>query len=232
MVRLPRDAPTGPAGIHSHYHSHPATHQAAPLHFVGSFCKLEQAVALLSAEMAKAFKRAGRALPPWRTQQAMLSKWAPGQLAQLSSLLSRSAAGTLVPEPTGPSQHQHQHISCSPASIIHHQPPSNSAFPAGSAGTHFHFGTGQQSDVLLACSPISIVRTPSSDLRLMAREVKLHHPRSALAAALGSSSGPPSPGGAAAAAVRTLVDGSSGVRITTVRWGSGTSLKRSSPSQP
>ena len=215
--------------------------QAAPLHFVGTFCKLEQAVVLLSTEMAKAFKRAGRALPPWRTPQAMLSKWAPGQLAQLSTLLSRGAACTSVPEPAGSSQHQQAgHTSCSPTSTTRQAPLEgvNSEFPAESeaAGTHYHFGTGQRDG--LACRPLSIVRTPSSDLRVMAREVKLHPQRSALAAALGSSSGP-SPSGeaggegqAAAVAVRTLVDSSSGARINTVRWGSGASLKRISPHQP
>ena len=61
---------------------------AAPPCFVGPAPRLRAAVALLCGEMAAAFKQQGLPVPPWRSKRAMLSKWAPEQLAALSSKLA------------------------------------------------------------------------------------------------------------------------------------------------
>ncbi|KAG2484338.1 hypothetical protein HYH03_016880 [Edaphochlamys debaryana] len=45
--------------------------------FVGGSCRLAPIVQLMCALMADSFARQGLALPPWRKEQAMLSKWMP-----------------------------------------------------------------------------------------------------------------------------------------------------------
>ncbi|KAG2441489.1 hypothetical protein HXX76_003111 [Chlamydomonas incerta] len=49
----------------------------APDVFVGGSCRLAPLVQLLCALMADSFERQGLALPPWRKEAAMLSKWLP-----------------------------------------------------------------------------------------------------------------------------------------------------------
>ena len=62
--------------------------QAVPPCFVGPVHRLETVVKLLCQEMTIAFKSQGLPVPPWRTRQAMLSKWAPAQLAQLAEKMA------------------------------------------------------------------------------------------------------------------------------------------------
>ncbi|KAG2484337.1 hypothetical protein HYH03_016879 [Edaphochlamys debaryana] len=45
--------------------------------FVGGSCRLAPIVQLMCALMADSFAQQGLALPPWRKEQAMLSKWMP-----------------------------------------------------------------------------------------------------------------------------------------------------------
>jgi hypothetical protein len=59
--------------------------EAAPLCFVGPASRLDAAVDVLCREMAAAFRERGLAVPPWRTKAAMLSKWAPQQVAALAA---------------------------------------------------------------------------------------------------------------------------------------------------
>ncbi|GFR44995.1 hypothetical protein Agub_g6304 [Astrephomene gubernaculifera] len=61
---------------------HPSPEYSAALShvpevFVGGSCRLVPVVQLLCALMADSFERQGLALPPWRKEQAMLSKWLP-----------------------------------------------------------------------------------------------------------------------------------------------------------
>lgn len=53
---------------------HPAADE-----FVGSEARVAMLVKFLCAEMAVAFAAAGRTVPPWRAEAAMLSKWLPGR---------------------------------------------------------------------------------------------------------------------------------------------------------
>jgi uncharacterized protein (TIGR01615 family) len=61
--------------------------QALPTIFVGTADRLEMVVSVLAHEMRLAFESQGRTLPPWRTKEAMMSKWAPSELAQLERAL-------------------------------------------------------------------------------------------------------------------------------------------------
>ncbi len=72
--------------------------QAVPLCFVGTVERLEAVVALLCSEMAAAFRQQGLAVPPWRSEAATLSKWAPPQLAALAAKIAgvRRAAAANV----------------------------------------------------------------------------------------------------------------------------------------
>lgn len=60
---------------------------------MGTLQRLELAVTMLAAEIATAFLQQGMTLPPWRTRTAMLFKWAPDKLRELTRLLSRSTVG-------------------------------------------------------------------------------------------------------------------------------------------
>jgi uncharacterized protein (TIGR01615 family) len=62
--------------------------EAVPPCFVGTAARLEAVVAFLCEEMAGAFKQQGLAVPPWRSKQATLSKWAPQQLAALAAKIA------------------------------------------------------------------------------------------------------------------------------------------------
>jgi hypothetical protein len=62
--------------------------QAVPPCFVGSVANLESIVKLLCEQMVAAFKIQGLPVPPWRTRQALLSKWSPTQLAELAAKIA------------------------------------------------------------------------------------------------------------------------------------------------
>jgi hypothetical protein len=49
---------------------------------------LESVVKLLCEQMVLAFKIQGLPVPPWRTRQALLSKWSPAQLAELAAKIA------------------------------------------------------------------------------------------------------------------------------------------------
>lgn len=92
-------------GKHAHtFHKHYAVVcccdlQAVPPCLVGTSAKLQAVVKLLCEEMTSAFKSQGLPVPPWRTRQAMLSKWAPNQLAALAAKIAdmRSCSAVLPP---------------------------------------------------------------------------------------------------------------------------------------
>jgi hypothetical protein len=42
---------------------------------------------LAHAQIALAFQQQNRSLPPWRTPEALLSKWAPSQMEELAKLM-------------------------------------------------------------------------------------------------------------------------------------------------
>ena len=64
--------------------------QAVPFSFVGTLARLEGLVRLLTSELTKAFRERSWDVPPWRTLQAMLSKWNPDQIVELGRLLQKS----------------------------------------------------------------------------------------------------------------------------------------------
>lgn len=69
--------------------------ESLPLCFVGTVERLEKVVSLLCEEMAAALKAQGLTVPPWRSKQAMLSKWAPKQLLALSAKIAQLNNSTL-----------------------------------------------------------------------------------------------------------------------------------------
>jgi hypothetical protein len=112
-----RPAPEPPAAAGAQptpRHNPPAAHapQAIPPTFVGPMQRLKDLVALVSDEMVGAFRQQNRALPPWRTRQAMLSKWSPAELAALAAQLAamgraaRRQQGQQPAPGTPPAQHQ------------------------------------------------------------------------------------------------------------------------------
>ncbi|KXZ42595.1 hypothetical protein GPECTOR_132g607 [Gonium pectorale] len=63
---------------------------ALPVAFVGPLRRLDAALEVVAAAVARVFRAAGRPLPPWRTKGAMLSKWAPVQLLELERRLQQA----------------------------------------------------------------------------------------------------------------------------------------------
>lgn len=55
-----------------------------PACFVGSVSDLEALVKLVCEQMVVSYKMQGLPVPPWRTKQALLSKWSPNALAELA----------------------------------------------------------------------------------------------------------------------------------------------------
>lgn len=96
-----------------------ALQRLLPQTFVGTREQLEQVVEWASREMAWSFKEAMLALPPWREQGAMLSKWrvagsAPGSCSPCTSPRAAPAAscccccqGQDRVGPAGPKLHAH-----------------------------------------------------------------------------------------------------------------------------
>mmetsp|Transcript_11354 Transcript_11354/g.30959 ORF Transcript_11354/g.30959 Transcript_11354/m.30959 type:complete len:831 (+) Transcript_11354:1166-3658(+) len=66
--------------------------QAVPISFVGNLGRLRAAVQILGSEIAEAFRQQNRSLPPWRTPEALLSKWAPAQMEDLRKLMQHAAS--------------------------------------------------------------------------------------------------------------------------------------------
>ncbi|PNH07110.1 hypothetical protein TSOC_006448 [Tetrabaena socialis] len=64
---------------------------ALPVVFVGPLRRLDAVVALMAEAAAEVFRGAGRPLPPWRTKDATLSKWAPEQLLELERMMRQQA---------------------------------------------------------------------------------------------------------------------------------------------
>lgn len=69
--------------------AHPTTQyqellQVVPPCFVGSVKNLEAMVKLICEQMVISYKMQGLPVPPWRTRQALLSKWSPHALAELA----------------------------------------------------------------------------------------------------------------------------------------------------
>eukprot|EP00879_Flechtneria_rotunda_P007480 GHRR01007847.1.p1 GENE.GHRR01007847.1~~GHRR01007847.1.p1 ORF type:complete len:508 (+),score=245.28 GHRR01007847.1:907-2430(+) len=62
--------------------------QGVPACFVGPVTNLEAIVKLLCEQMVVAFKKQGLPVPPWRSRQALLSKWSPAQLAELAAKIA------------------------------------------------------------------------------------------------------------------------------------------------
>jgi hypothetical protein len=75
-------------------------------------------VTMVSDEMVRAFKEQGRALPPWRTRQAMMSKWSPTELDKLGAALAGMAGTTQQP------QQQQQPAPALPPHMLHYMPSS------------------------------------------------------------------------------------------------------------
>ncbi|KAG2502180.1 hypothetical protein HYH03_000667 [Edaphochlamys debaryana] len=73
---------------------------ALPVVFVGPLRRMDAVVELVAAEVAAVFKAAARPLPPWRTKGAMLSKWAPEQLADLGRRMAHPEALRIEDEPS------------------------------------------------------------------------------------------------------------------------------------
>ena len=56
--------------------SYKAVMDSVPDVYIGSYQRLEGLVRILCCQMQKSFEMAQRALPPWRTVNSMLSRWA------------------------------------------------------------------------------------------------------------------------------------------------------------
>eukprot|EP00775_Hariotina_reticulata_P003592 gene3592-3857_t len=69
-------------------HEYEALLQSVPPCFVGPAPHLEAVVKLLCEQMVVAFKSQGLPVPPWRSRQALLSKWSPTQLAELAAKIA------------------------------------------------------------------------------------------------------------------------------------------------
>ncbi|KAL6753470.1 hypothetical protein V8C86DRAFT_3169138 [Haematococcus lacustris] len=65
--------------------------QTLPVSFVGSMARLESLVALMAQQAAAAFRQQQRPVPPWRSAEALLSKWSPAQVEQLTRQLNKLA---------------------------------------------------------------------------------------------------------------------------------------------
>ncbi|KIZ07492.1 hypothetical protein MNEG_0460 [Monoraphidium neglectum] len=75
--------------------------EAVPACFVGTVSRLEAVATLLCEAMAAAFKQQGLPVPPWRSRQATLSKWAPQQLTALADKIAHVRRVSL-PGPAAP----------------------------------------------------------------------------------------------------------------------------------
>jgi hypothetical protein len=75
---------------------------------VSSQDRLNKAVEILCAEMARAFCESGTPLPPWRQYAAMLSKWQPrrSEEVDVTAALNNGAGLLLPPMPVGGGQVQ------------------------------------------------------------------------------------------------------------------------------
>jgi uncharacterized protein (TIGR01615 family) len=84
---------------------------ATPPVFVGPLSTLQPLVALLCAEMARAFTAAGIVLPPWRSYRSMLSKWVPRKSLDLvlqpagASSTTAAAAAAAAAQHSSAAQH-------------------------------------------------------------------------------------------------------------------------------
>ncbi|KAG2484328.1 hypothetical protein HYH03_016870 [Edaphochlamys debaryana] len=78
-------------------------HSRMPEVFVGGSCRLVPIIQIMCALMADSFERQGLALPPWRKEQAMMSKWmpSPSRVRELApaSPLDRSGSDPMDPRP-------------------------------------------------------------------------------------------------------------------------------------
>lgn len=66
--------------------------QLLPPMYVGTPSRLEALVGLLSQRVAAAFDAERRSLPPWRTREAQLSKWALPSIAELAWQMQQEGA--------------------------------------------------------------------------------------------------------------------------------------------
>lgn len=142
--------------------------KALPACFVGTVGRLEAVVGIMCGEMAAAFEARGLPLPPWRGEQAMLSKWCP----QSISALARKINGIRQAEAQPPTAPQAQ-------------------APAGSAGTRRHSSAGAE-------APLAGETAAPRALRGHPVETAALAPWAAAAAALAAPRAPPPPAAPAA----------------------------------
>ncbi|KAG2441480.1 hypothetical protein HXX76_003102 [Chlamydomonas incerta] len=124
----------------------------APDVFVGGSCRLVPLVQLLCALMADSFERQGLALPPWRKEAAMLSKWLPAaNRTRDVPVVVRAHSATAVELPAAHSPFTHSVASAAAAAaysrgaaavVAAAQPIHVSALPASACNAIFGFGIG------------------------------------------------------------------------------------------
>ncbi|GAX75934.1 hypothetical protein CEUSTIGMA_g3377.t1 [Chlamydomonas eustigma] len=68
--------------------SYNALLEALPNFFIGTSPSLHTLVSIMAAGLAGAFRRCKLPLPPWRTEEALLTKWAPVQLEEVCRCLA------------------------------------------------------------------------------------------------------------------------------------------------
>lgn len=130
-----------------------------PVCFVGTLGRLESVVSIMADEMLTCFKQQDRSIPPWRTQQALMSKWCPDQLRKLQAQLAASAQASPPPLP-------------GPIAQAASAPPS--AGPHGTAAPH---GLRVSTDgVLLHGAPAAAKSVPAAPVALapeLAQQLRL-----------------------------------------------------------
>ncbi|PNH03226.1 hypothetical protein TSOC_010736 [Tetrabaena socialis] len=124
----------------------------APDVFVGGSCRLVPIVQLLCALMADSFQRQGLAVPPWRREQAMLSKWLPQphRLRDTPVLPDAPAAVARLPPPSpyGTPGDEERVV------MVDRLDSSSSGASSGESG-----------EASMGCSPVSVLHAAGPQLR-------------------------------------------------------------------
>ncbi|PNH03227.1 hypothetical protein TSOC_010738 [Tetrabaena socialis] len=168
----------------------------APDVFVGGSCRLVPIVQLLCALMADSFQRQGLAVPPWRREQAMLSKWLPCPTrAREYTPTHDCGAAAVARSGAGPTQQASARLPILP---VAHSPVTAAAPWPESPASELHMLLTPQADGLTEASACSHAmpprRRPDSDPSIAARGFgSALLMASGWAAAAKAASSPPSP---------------------------------------
>lgn len=135
-----------------------ALHDALPRAFVGTRQQLQQLVEWVSREMEQSFRQQGQALPPWREQRAILTKWQPRKEApqtcvegvwpgspRAAAPCSSCACGAGSGAPEGSAWCCGQQEACLPSSLLVQQVADMATSSAPTTPTHHDHAAGDAS---------------------------------------------------------------------------------------